>query len=197
MRSCNCVMSRMLNPGFSMRKGGTGDAADILFQNVQSALSIQTDPAVRLVEKDKPASAIRQGLVDPAGAMQSTLGNSRADDWDAVVSQKSPGAEQVKPVARPFPDPFSSGIPAFEEMPDSARQIQADIDRDGIVRLPAGRYFLEHPLHIGSRNRTEGILGDSQGQVVLIAKGDFAIIEGRGDAHPSPQLEGSVVYLAF
>ncbi len=183
---------------FFHAQGGHRDSADLLLHKVQSALMVQSDPAVRVVEQDLPAHAERQRLLDPAGAAPAPMQSSKAsDDWSSVVNQKALRLQRDKPLLRSFPDPFPTGVPALEQMPDSARQIQADLDRDGLVRLPAGRYFLDRPLRIGSRNRTEGILGDPEGQVVLIAKGDFAIIEGRGDAHPSAQSEGSVVYLAF
>ena len=183
---------------FFHAQGGRLDAADLLLRHVQSVLSIQNDAALRLVDQDKPAFALRQHLLDPAGVQPVERDTRRtADDWNATSTQKRYDLQQVKPVVRAFPDPFLSGAPAFDLMPDSGRQIQADIDRDGIVRLPAGRYFLDRPLRIGNRNRTEGILGDPNGQVVLVAKGDFAIIEGRGDAHPSVKVEGSVVYLVF
>lgn len=69
---------------------------------------------------------------------------------------------------------------------DQVALLQQAIDREGVARVRPGVYRLSRSLKLGSVRRVEGLVASAQGEVVLVAEGNFPIIQGRefkGIAH--------------
>ena len=169
-------------------RGGELDGADLLFDHVETVLTVQPEGGLRVRDTDGSA---RWRVLDAepghGGARVAPSGVPAANPAQraalaaAFAGIATPHARQ-KPVARAIEDPLGIDWRAgIDARPDSAARIQASIDAEGVARLPAGVYYLSRPLLVGSHGRIEGLIGESRERTVLVAKGAFPVIAGRGD----------------
>jgi len=161
-----------------------------VFDNVTTAFFVQNDSRRRIADIAAPRNAVRLRLLDLSGqsdqpergAPPSQLNDAQRLALLSGLLGPAKSTSPHKPVRRSLADPLGpSWRTGLAARPDSSERIQAEIDAKGIVSLPDGIYYLDKPLKLGSRNRTEGLLGRDRDGVFLVAKGDFPIIEGRGD----------------
>ena len=171
---------------FQHAKGGSLDGADVWLDQVGTLVAMQNHADSTL--RDDSRGAGRARLFDaasPARAPDAAAPAAAAAEQRAVIAaamRGPPPAASAKPQRRARGAPLGPDWRAtLATRPDSSARIQADIDRRGIATLAAGAYYLDRPLKIGSRDRVEGLLGEGSDRVQLVAKGDFPIIEGRGD----------------
>jgi len=192
---------------FEHGRGGRLDDADLLLDNVGALVSVQPNVNLRHRDLDAPTNATRVRLFDPSP----TDGGRRISSTDvATMSAAERGAlsalvdatlpqPRVKPVRRTLDDALGPRWrDGLQSRPDSSVKIQAEIDKHGIARLAGGIYYLDRPLKIGRRARMEGVLGEHRDAVYLVAKGNFPVIEGRGDYRGDPRSgEGVVINLVL
>jgi hypothetical protein len=191
---------------FEHGAGGQIDGADLRLENVGTFLSIQPDVGFRQRDEHAPDGATRVRVLQPSpsdrGArIASNVAALSAADRNALlaIADAALPPSQTKPTRRAIDDALGpSWRDGLSSRPDSSARIQADIDKNGIATLAPGTYYLDRPLKVGSRTRAEGILGDDRDEVYLVAKGDFPLVEGRGDFGGDPRTgEGVVISLVL
>jgi hypothetical protein len=176
---------------FSHGHGGERATGDILFDAVGTAVLTQSARETREVFQHDPQDAQRVRILHPmqtpdVDSVNGTPLDQRVaeanDSWlPATYGGATVRAALPKPTRRSIEDGLgASWRNRLAERPDSASMLQARIDREGIVRVDAGVYYLERPLRIGSHKRVEGLIGSHRDAVYLVAKGNFPVIEGRG-----------------
>jgi len=177
-------------------KGGTRDAADLYLANVRSATLIQNS-ASRILD-DAPPSPTRADLLGPHEQQSAAASAAPASGaLKAMAALTPPPAGLRRPERRILAADDRSSV-AFAADQDASIAIQRRIDREGIVRLAPGTYYLDHPLKLGSGTRTEGLLGDDEAGVRLVARGDFPVIEGRGNfVFPTGGGDATLIYLVL
>ena len=73
-----------------------------------------------------------------------------------------------RPSFEAVPDPAGADwAKDLAAAPDQTQMLQDLLDKEGIVVLPAGRFYISAPLRI---NRNKGLIGAGMGQTVIIAK---------------------------
>jgi hypothetical protein len=169
-------------------RGGALDGADLILDHVGTLVTVQPEGGLRVSDT---AGGVRWRILDadPArgGARVAASGVAHATaSQRAALAATFTGVAippaRPKPRARAIVDPLGSNWTAgIEARKDSAASIQAAIDAEGVARLAPGVYYLDRPLRLGSHRRVEGLVGDGREQVVLVAKGAFPVISGRGD----------------
>ncbi len=175
-------------------RGGELDGADLLFDRVGTVVTVQPEEGLRV--RDTGGNA-RFRVLDPEpghGGARVAHSGVAAASTERRAALAAAFAGIAPPHARRKPDPRAISDPLgldwrtdIDGHPDSAARIQASIDADGIARLPAGVYYLDRPLRIGSHDRIEGLIGESREPTVLVAKGAFPVIAGRGDFGRDPR----------
>jgi hypothetical protein len=178
---------------FPNLRGGALDGADLILDHVGTLITVQPEGGLRVSDT---AGSTRWRILDadPArgGARVATSGVANATVAQrAVLAATFAGVTtppvRQKPRARAIVDPlgadWTAGIGA---QPDAAASIQARIDAESVVRLAPGVYYLDRPLRLGNHRRIEGLIGKSRKEVVLVAKGAFPVISGRGDIGRDP-----------
>lgn len=176
---------------FLRGRGGEHDGADVLLNNIGTSIMVQSADYTRLRETDAPARAAHLRLFKPestrggAHVGPSNIAKTNANQKAALISALATpfrSIAPVKPVRRTIADALGpSWRTGLASQPDASARIQANIDANGIARLAHGIYYLDKPIKIGHRGRVEGLIGEDRDAVYLVAKGDFPIIEGRGD----------------
>ena len=197
---------------FLRGRGGERDGADVLLDNVGSTIMVQNADYTRLRESGAPAGAVHLRLFEPVSALggahvgPSKIAKINVDQKAAVLSALAApfrSIAPIKPVRRTIIDALGPnwriGLAA---RPDASARIQAEIDANGIVTLARGIYYLDKPLKIGRRGRIEGLIGEDREGVYLVAKGDFPLIQGRGDialrtSHDAKSEYGGVINLVL
>ena len=178
-------------------QGGARDHADLHLDNVKTAAFLVTDPVTRILDKHslRPDTRLISSIADPlhVGAQS----EPQVEDLHHLFAADTAPLKRNKPILRQASEPQVASASELGLMADSSGELQKRIDADGVVKLAPGVYYLDRPLRIGSRARTEGLLGSLTGDVVLVPKGDFAAIQGRGDIVIAPAAEGVIVSLAF
>jgi hypothetical protein len=174
---------------FQRGRGGDLDAADVVLDDVGTLVTVQAEDGTRVRDPRADPSAMRLRLLEPAldrGAARvmplATATAERQARLRAALIGSVPTAGRLKPELRRSIDALGPSWRAgLATQPDSSATIQAAIDKNGIASLPPGVYYLDKPLKVGARRRVEGLIGAARERVQLVAKGDFPIIEGRGD----------------
>ncbi len=182
---------------FDAARGGALDGADVLLDGVTTLLRVQPEDYVRIRDRRAPASAVRWQLFGAAPARggarsaESGLAAASAEQRTAFTAalRSAPTLRaQHKPAARNTTDPLGPDWRTdLGKRPDAAAGIQHAIDSDGIARLTPGTYYLDRPLRLGSHRRVEGLVGTGRDQVILVSKGEFPVITGRGDFGRDPR----------
>jgi hypothetical protein len=169
-------------------RGGALDGADLILDRVGTLVTVQPEGGLRVSDT---AGSVRWRMLDAdparggarvaASGIASATAAQRAALAATFAGVATPPVRQ-KPRARAIADPLGSDWTAgIEAQPDAAASIQAQIDAEGVARLAPGVYYLSRPLRLGSHRRIEGLIGESREQTVLVAKGAFPVIAGRGD----------------
>jgi hypothetical protein len=176
---------------FNHGHGGEREAGDILFDAVGTTVLTQSERGTREVFQRDPKDAQRVRILNPMqapypdsldGQPLEQLTSAADIPWlAAALGGFATPTGLPKPTRRKIEDrlgaTWRSGLAA---RPDSAAMLQARIDREGVIHVDDGVYYLDHPLRIGSSKRAEGLVGSHRDAVYLVAKGDFPVIEGRG-----------------
>ena len=169
---------------FSSRpRGGFRDKADVIFEQVGENFHLFRSD-FHLVEKGlngarsgffglhlKPIDTSRMS-VGPSVQMRTLL---QSYSFPPVAESLATGA-----FAAPMTAPSSLSVGVYGAVvADQSAVLQELIDREGVARVPPGVYRLSHSLRIGSPQRIEGLVASAPGEVVLIASGNFPVIQGR------------------
>lgn len=177
--------------------GGPGDADDAYLSNIGTHILIQADNSVTRSYAQTPGNILEtlrttwpvsevslNGLdISNGTTLTPAASNAMVNAYLGAPKTTAP----VKPVPRVV-DTFPGWKENLAPHPDSAPAIQALINRDHIVKLASGKYYLDSPLQIGTKMRdangtliVEGIIGAGKDSVYLIAKGQFPVIQVRDD----------------
>jgi hypothetical protein len=169
---------------FSSRpRGGFRDKADVIFEHIGENFHLFRSD-FHLVEKGligarsgffglhlKPIDTSRMS-VGPSVQMRNLL---QSYSFPPVAESLATGAFAAPMTAL---SSLSVGV-AGAVVADQSALLQDLIDREGVARVPPGVYRLSHSLRIGSPQRIEGLVASAPGEVVLIASGNFPVIQGR------------------
>lgn len=104
-----------------------------------------------------------------------------AQDIAKIAFAPAPGVPWERPVFDGPPDPagakWNTGL---DGKPSVSASLQEQIDRQGVVMLGPGTYYLDQPLRLG---RNKGLIGAGMDRTVLIAKSpDIDLIVSDGTA---------------
>ncbi len=173
---------------FPSARGGELDGADLLLDHVGTLVTVQPEDALRV--RDTAGNA-RWRVLDAepghGGARVAASSAARASPAQrtalaATFAAITTPLARPKPRARVIADPLGADWTAgIEAQPDAAALIQAQIEAAGVAHLAPGVYYLDRPLRLGSPRRVEGLIGEDRDRVILVAKGAFPVIAGRGD----------------
>lgn len=192
-------------------KGGTAEGTgDFYFDNVATTVLTQASlpPRNTYTYVNDPAGAVRANVLYPFGSPPYTLfdgvdvSNGWTDAEKAAVLNAYLGAPRTtspkKPALHAVDDQLGADWQSVAAtQPDSGAAIQQLIDSNHIVSLPAGVYYLDAPLRVGSATVREGIIGADKDQVYLVAKGNFPVIQGRGDMNGTTYPHGVGIHTVF
>ncbi len=169
---------------FSSRaRGGLIDKADLVFDDVGENYHLFRE---NLRIADHVPAGIRSGdfyigngealpatrTTGPSSAIRELLQRQQFPPLPLVAAT---GAFAL-PVSGPAPQ--SVVVLARSDI-DQAAFLQHLIDRDGVARVPPGTYAISRSLRLGSVERIEGLVASDAGEVVLVAKGNFPLVQGR------------------
>lgn len=192
---------------FDRPNGGDADAYDEYFDNVSTYIATQpvvpswvdrlfTNSPENFLELESLAFHVRPY---PSGTFLNgtdvALGVTQ-DQADRLLNAYlgTPRATQPRKPEKRSVDPLGcEWNRGLSSKPDSSASLQARIDQEHIVVLEPGTYYLDAPLKIGDRNNVEGIIGYNKDSVFLISKGNFPVIQGRGDISVFPAVGVSIV----
>lgn len=108
--------------------------------------------------------ADRPIAVEPAGAEQT----QQAALKDMILQTGREIVPWERPVFDAAPDPAGENWARnVRDVPDQTQMIQGRLDKEGMVVLPAGKYYISAPLRI---NRNKGLIGAGMNKTVIIAK---------------------------
>jgi hypothetical protein len=100
--------------------------------------------------------------------LPASLNAEQAQDIAKIAYLPSAGVAWERPQFDPPPDPagakWKTGL---ESKPSSSAALQEQLDRQGVVLLGPGTYYLDKPLRLG---RGKGLVGAGMDRTVLIAK---------------------------
>lgn len=186
--------------------GGSVDNADIILDGVHRSAFAATENHHRVLVRAPDRDST---LTDLSGQIQVTVSDSPSPAINPSGDERSfalladfagrprVGAPQ-KPVRREISAPEAVAVvggPHTEA--DSAPRLQAAIDSEGVATIEPGTYYLNRPLRIGNRSRVEGLLSRGPRPAVLIATGDFPVIQGRGGYGYADSHGGAIIRLAL
>jgi hypothetical protein len=183
---------------FSSRpRGGNAENADVIFDRVGDNYSVFR-AAFRLVDRspvgprtgdfavDPSPLAVATPVVGPSAAVRELL---QRHEFPAIPGPLETGVFALPPSASLSVSTLADGSAVV----DQAAFLQRLIDRDGVARITPGVYRLSHPLQLGSVERIEGLVAAAPGEVVLVAGGDFPVIQGRRSSAGDKPAQLSVV----
>jgi hypothetical protein len=129
-----------------------------------SILHVKAFDQTHGVEGIAAAAATSPVVVEPVGALQT----EQAAFKDMILQTGRTMHPWDRPTFDPPPNPAGDdGIRNAATAPDQAPMLQDRLDKEGIVVLPAGKYYIATPLRI---NGNKGIVGAGMDQTVIIAK---------------------------
>jgi hypothetical protein len=174
--------------------GGKNDVSDFHFDHVDTTVLVHAASDVRYVYTHDPGDALRIELLYPFGGdpitdnflngvplrgqLKATSARRLMDALGEMQTQQAAARPRLRRIDDLLGPNWREGLAS---RPDSSAVIQRLIDRDHIAKLATGVYYLSRPLKVGSAQAREGIVGHDKDKVYLVAKGDFPIVEGRGD----------------
>ena len=200
---------------FDLSKNGPADTSAAYLTNVSTHIVMQDFAINRsytptpdiLLDALKRSSPVQGVFLNNSDI---TNGTSLTPDASNALVNSFMGAPKATAPTKPVLRVIDT-LPKWQEnlalQPDSAISIQSQIDSTHIVNLPPGKYYLDSPLKIGTKQRgtngaviVEGIIGSGKDSVYLIAKGPFPVIQVRNDVPDSTNpgiqivLEGLSIY---
>lgn len=102
--------------------------------------------------------------VEPAGAEQIQQAALR----DMILQTGREMVPWERPVFDAAPNPAGENWAKYvRDAPDQTQILQGRLDKEGMVVLPAGKYYISAPLRI---NRNKGLIGSGMDKTVIIAK---------------------------
>ena len=169
---------------FSSRpKGGFRENADLIFDQVGENFHLFRSD-IHVV--DRRPIGVRSGFFR---RQVESLDASKIVDQPSMkmrnllqshVFPPLPDATKIGAFASPMTQPVAlptTGLTTPDM--DHAMSLQRLIDRDGVARVSPGIYRLARSLRVGTTNRIEGLVASAPGEVVLVAAGNFPLIQGR------------------
>ncbi len=179
--------------------GGVRDGSDLRLVGVKTAAFFERAPTTRLRDDAAQSDRVRLNFGAAVNAESDPTGpqSLATQEFLDTLAANPPPLNRTKPSLRVLK--FSNAAPPGRraDKTDASAVLQQRIDAEGVVKLPAGIYYLDRPLRIGSVARTEGLLGTDEESVILAPKGNFPAITGRGDFDTPKNAEAVLVSLAF
>jgi len=103
-------------------------------------------------------------VVAPAGAEQTQQAALKQMILQTGREMRPWDRPDFDPVPNPAGDDWAKDV---RTKPDQTQMIQDRLDKEGMVVLPAGKYYISAPLRI---NRNKGLIGAGMDKTVIIAK---------------------------